>query len=145
MKKITLVGCCAQKLSTVALARDLYRSHLFQKSAKWAENQGDEWFILSAKYGIVKPCGHIAPYESSLAKMNPVERSLWNEAVAFEIKDMVRLWEVEKLHITVMAGKSYTGWIDLLDGRFEVFQPMVGLQIGQRLNWLNTELAGGSK
>lgn len=141
MKRIILVGCCAQKLSSVAIARDMYRSQLFQKSAQWAEKQDCEWFILSAKHGIIKPHGYIAPYNMTLGKMSAYERSKWGEYVAEDIKQLIRYWGVDTLTIDIMAGKSYAEWVNQLDERFTVRQPMAGMQIGQRLNWLNNQRA----
>ena len=42
MRRIALIGCCAEKASSVRPlpARELYRSQLFRKSLAWVEQQG---------------------------------------------------------------------------------------------------------
>lgn len=56
-----LVSCVGDKHSKPLPARELYRSDWFLKARAYVEAQGEEWFILSAKYGLVSPDQVIAP------------------------------------------------------------------------------------
>ena len=54
-KPIYLVACVAAKLDRPAPARDLYTSPWFQKARAYVERQGGQWFVLSAKHGLIAP------------------------------------------------------------------------------------------
>lgn len=58
-------------------AKDLYISDWFVKARAYVEQAGDEWFILSAEYGLVSPETVIAPYERTLNTMGIAERRAW--------------------------------------------------------------------
>ncbi|MGH7123862.1 MAG: DUF6884 domain-containing protein [Stellaceae bacterium] len=65
---VGLVGCCAEKLTRPAPAREIYRSPLFRKASAWAESHCDAWAILSALRGVVLPDQVIQPYEARLPR-----------------------------------------------------------------------------
>lgn len=143
MKRIILVGCCAEKLDRIAPARQLYRSQLFRKASTWAEAQGAPWFVLSAAYGLIKPGDQLAPYDKTHASMTPAERSAWAVHVHDQISAWCNFWDVEQLEIVMLAGEKYAGWIPLVEAwGCKVVQPMQGMQVGQRLQWLTAQLAG---
>lgn len=54
-KKIVLVSCVSEKRAAPSPTCDLYTSDWFTKVARYAGQIADEWFILSAKYGLVHP------------------------------------------------------------------------------------------
>lgn len=137
-KGITLVSCCRDKLGRCAAARQLYKSPLFQKSARWAERQGNDWFVLSARYGLIKPDDRLMPYDHSVRNMSPVEREAWAKHVADQLGVFYR--DVDPLEVTLLAGAAYSVWIPLVQNRCTVHQPMDGMQIGQRLQWLTRQL-----
>jgi hypothetical protein len=78
--RIALVACCGQKLDRAAPAGDLYTSPLFKKAAAYARTF-DGWYILSAKYGLVRPDAVIAPYDCTLLKMRKADRLAWGRKV----------------------------------------------------------------
>ncbi len=123
---VVLVACCGQKLTHPAPAKDLYQSDLFRKSRQWAEQNGDRWLILSAKYGVVHPDQVIEPYDEMLSDKSAADRRKWSEKVAGQLK----CYATDSL--TVLAGKNYCGWCSA----FAVERPMEGLGIGQQLAWL---------
>lgn len=137
-RRIALVSCCGEKLGHVAPARQLYRSQLFRKSAAWVEQQGLEWFVLSAAYGLIKPDDQLAPYDKSAARMSPEERAIWASMVAEQID--YRFSEDPELEIVLLAGQAYTGWIPMVAPFCKVEQPLQGMQIGERLRWLTEQL-----
>lgn len=143
MKKITLVSCCREKLSRMAPPRELYRSPLFRKSAAWAEKQGDEWFVLSAKHGILKPDAPIMPYDMTMRGMSPYEKQYWANAVEGQLNALALFWGVDQLEITLLAGADYAIFAPLADW-CTVNQPLQKMQIGQRLQWLNAQMEGYS-
>lgn len=140
-RRIALVSCCGEKLGHVAPARQLYRSQLFRKSAAWVEQQGLEWFVLSAAYGLIKPDAQLAPYDKSAARMSTEERAKWARDVALQIDAYFA--DDPELEIVLLAGQAYTGWIPLVASFAKVEQPLEGMQIGERLRWLTERLHDG--
>lgn len=144
MKRIALISCSAEKASstTPLQARQLYRSPLFRKSVAWAEQQGLEWFVLSAAYGLIRPADQLMPYDKTLRNMTTEQRAAWAQRVASEID----AWFPEpELEITLLAGEAYAGWIPKVAHFAHVVQPLQGMQIGQRLQFLTDELREGQK
>lgn len=139
-RPITLVSCCREKGGSIAPARELYRSQLFRKSATWADRQGHDWFVLSAKHGLIKPDDRLAPYDHSVRNMTPYDRQYWANAVAEQLRALALFWGVEHLNVTLLAGAAYANWIPLVEDWCTVRQPLEGLQIGQRLQWLTFQL-----
>jgi hypothetical protein len=126
-KRIVLVACCGKKLPYAAQAKDLYQSELFRKSRLYAEQNGDEWLILSALHGVVHPDATIEPYDVTLNDMPASDRRVWSAKVA------ERLRQFDGDQLTVLAGSAYCGWVD---GFNNVVRPMEGLGIGQQLAYL---------
>ncbi|MCD6674872.1 MAG: hypothetical protein LT106_18720 [Burkholderiaceae bacterium] len=133
--RLTLVACCAEKLARIAPAREMYRSALFRKAAAWAEQRGD-WMILSARYGLIKPSEQLAPYECSMRSLTAEERAAWDHRIAWHLELLANHLDVESLHLTLLAGESYAGWVDLVQPWCTVEQPLAGMPIGRRLQWL---------
>lgn len=142
VKKITLVACCGKKLSSPAPARDLYRSPLFKKSAAYADMLGNEWFVLSGLYGLIKSASTVAPYDHSIRGSS--SRSQWDGEVASEIERLIEFWRIDRIEITVLAGARYLGWVDKVSPRCVVVTPLDRMQVGQRLQWLNNQIKIGA-
>ncbi len=53
MSSICFVGCAKNKRPVRTPAKDLYRSILFSRSRKLAEQAFDGWYILSAQHGVL--------------------------------------------------------------------------------------------
>lgn len=58
---IALVSCIGQKRSQSCPAQDMYISPWFRKAKLYVEQRGYDWYILSAKYGLVHRDEVIAP------------------------------------------------------------------------------------
>lgn len=58
-----IVGCGKEKRNRKCEAQRMYTSTYFAKKREYAQWVGDEWYILSAKYGIIAPNRVISPYE----------------------------------------------------------------------------------
>ena len=63
-KTVFLVSCVSKKHNRPMPARELYCSAWFQKARAFVERQVGEWFILSAKYGLVAPEVSVGPSTS---------------------------------------------------------------------------------
>jgi hypothetical protein len=79
MKTIFIITCSSQKIKTESPARDLYLSERFILAKKLADEYADQWFIISAKYGLLEPDQVVAPYDKNLKELSLQEYKLWSE------------------------------------------------------------------
>jgi len=126
------ISCVGKKLPSSAPAKELYQSDWFKKARVWAEGTGKDWYILSAKHGVLSPDDVIAPYEKTLNTMSSKDRRLWAKSTTTQINNIA-----PKGKITFLAGKKYREFLGIEGGRISV--PMEGLGIGQQLAWLNKQ------
>ena len=137
---IALVACVSKKKSHPFPARDLYISDWFIKASAYADHNSDQWFILSAKYGLLDPDSVIEPYDETLNNMPIKSRRTWAS------KALERL--IPKLEdddqVVFLAGMKYREFLvpPLRSRGFHVEIPMEGLRIGEQLSWLSKHLYG---
>ena len=133
--EICLVACAKTKRKETSSAENLYSSALFQKCREFAKNYFQEWYILSAKYGLLKSDQLIQPYERTLKKMPRHKRRKWAEDV---FKKLERRVKDNKL-VVILAGMDYREFlVPLLNNNgYDVIVPMAGRSIGVQLRWLN--------
>jgi len=118
-----------------AAARDLYTSPWFRKARGYAEAVADEWYVLSAKYGLVDPQRVIEPYDVTLNQMGIRERREWAALVLRQLKAVLRPGD----KVIMLAGQRYReGLLNTLRARgVHVSVPMEGLRVGEQLHWLS--------
>jgi len=138
---IYLVACVAKKLDREAPAADLYQSDWFRKARAYVRMQGEPWYILSAKHGLVAPDDLVAPYEQTLNTMGAKERRAWAKPV------MRSVLQLAPAKVIILAGRKYRDdLIAPLRGEgIEVVVPMEGLGIGEQLQWLKQHGPGGTR
>ena len=130
--RVALVGCCAQKALVPCAARDMYRSPLFRAARAYAEATCQQWFILSAKFGLVHPNELIHPYDQRLER----ENARWGERVGQQIDDALPFPAFANAELVVLAGKDYANAISFAGREFSWSEPLEGLGIGDRIRWL---------
>lgn len=143
MTKIGLVGCASTKLGRAAPARELYTSALFRKASAYAERTCDQWFILSAKHGLVHPDRILEPYDMKLGRTTrdpetnapPIHQ--WAQNVRSQLLET--LASVEDPRLVILAGAQYETVAVHSPWPYET--PLSRLMIGERLAWLNAALA----
>lgn len=145
---IFLISCSSAKLAHAAPARDLYSaSALFTKSLAFAELRATPRcavYVVSALHHLVTLDQVLEPYELSLLALSPREREAWGERVHAQLVMRHRV-----RNLCVLAGVEYVNAIGGAylherverDTRYHVETPLAGMQIGQRLAWLNAEIA----
>ena len=137
-KTIALVSCVNRKNKLPMPAGKLYCSDLFQKMSAFAKKNSDEWYILSAKYGLLSPEKVISPYNQTLNNMSSQARFEWSQSVIKNLKQILSPGD----HIIILAGMRYRenllGPIHKMG--CEVSIPMEGLRFGEQLNWLKAQL-----
>ena len=127
-KRVGLVSCSKAKLATPAPARQMYSpSDLFRKASAYCALHCDEWYILSAKYGLVDPEKTLEPYDVTLKKMNADQKRHWGRTVADQIR------AIGPAELEIHAGKDYAQ--PLVDAGPSLQNPLAGLSLGFRKKW----------
>lgn len=140
---LVIVACASKKGQARAPARELYASPLFRKSRALAERIGAPWRILSAKHGLIAPDAPIDPYDISIDQLDQAGRHELLGRVRRELKELLAPLPSPPV-IEILGGSSYRSIIGqalVITGTRALIQdPMEGLEIGERLRWLNEEL-----
>jgi len=134
---IVLISCVGEKALEPMPAQDLYQSDWFKKARKYAEQNGDRWFILSALHGLLDPDHLIYPYEKTLNKMSVYERGQWSQMVWDQIRK-----KIPKGRIIFLAGEKYRFPLSIImeGAGYYIEVPMKGMGIGQQLSWLKSQI-----
>ncbi|MCK9544833.1 MAG: hypothetical protein M0R03_22700 [Novosphingobium sp.] len=134
---IALVGCVKSKLTIPSPAKKIYISPLFKKAVSYIKKRGyDNWFILSAKYGLLDKNKIIEPYELTLSSFSKDELKHWSDKVGDDIKK----YRLNDLHF--YCGSNYhndflLNFLKSNNIKYEL--PLLGLSLGQRLAFFNNE------
>lgn len=132
MKRIVLISCASKKLQHQARAKELYISSLFQLSLAFAkELEPDEFYVLSAKYGLVDIDKMIEPYDLTLNHMSAKQKREWAKGVLDQLRVVANL---EKDHFIILAGRNYRD--NLIPHMNSYVVPLEGMRIGEQLHFL---------
>jgi hypothetical protein len=134
-RSVCLVACGKSKTNKRSPARHLYTSSLFKQSRRYSSTYFRDWYILSARHGLVKPESNIAPYDESLLKMSKSDRLAWTVRVVRRIKELLP----HTRQFTILGGAAY--WRELAPALekegCDVSTPLAGKPIGLAMQWLN--------
>jgi hypothetical protein len=141
VETICLVSCVGAKRAIPAPAKALYRSDWFIKAHAHAEATGTQWFILSAKHGLIQPDEVISRYEQTLNTMGIAERRDWARIDHGQMDKQMP----NAVRIAFLAGQRYREFLmDHLSNRAQTVDvPMAGLRIGEQLGWLGSHVSHG--
>lgn len=108
------------------------------------EQRGSPWFILSAKYGLVKPTRKVKPYEKTLLHMKKPERQEWAAQVEKQMEELV---PEECTRVVILAGSKYREFLlKYLTDRFKKVKiPLKGVTFGNQLKWFDKKLGTKKK
>ena len=153
-RSVVLIACSKSKSfdksnrTQKKKAIDAYSSPLFNKSVKWAKNRNKEIQIMSAKHKLIRTEKEIKNYDLSLNDLNAKQRKQWALKVAkdiilehygdFDGKKKDRQ-PIKKVYL--LGGKKYTQDLrrNLEDRGIKVNEPLEGMEIGERLSYLNKD------
>jgi hypothetical protein len=152
---LVLVGCGARKRSGVAPAGDMYTGDLFELSRAWAERNAPRWAVLSAKWCLLWPDEKIQPYNLALQTQPAAWRNKWARIAADMVNEsrrgpcddgpaIIGRRAFCGRRVAILAGAAYADPLRPLleaDG-YTVNEPLRGLFIGQRKQWLQLALEG---
>lgn len=138
MTHMGLISCVKSKLNCASPASELYTSALFRKARTYVNNLCDQWFILSAEYGLLAPDKVILPYERTLNAMNRNERQEWAKKVFTQLSRVLKSGD----KVTMLAGIRYREFLKpMLDAAgISVNVPLLGKSIGHQLHWLGRQM-----
>lgn len=131
---IVLVACAATKREAPIAARDLYLSTLFSESRRFAEANGDSWYILSALHCVLDPARVTERYDLTLNTMAIAQRREWAAQVNETLLDLLPAG----CRVTILAGMRYREFVEpfLRQRGFHVEVPLASLRIGEQVQWL---------
>jgi hypothetical protein len=137
MKTVYLISCVAKKRHSEVSAEQLYCSPWFKKAREWVlreMSKGDEWYILSAKHGLLNPSALVGPYNETLNKMHRADRLRWAQQVTVHLSNLLHKGDT----VVFLAGQKYREFLEpsVLALSCQVSVPMRGMRIGKQLNWL---------
>jgi hypothetical protein len=91
--------------------------------------------VLSAKHGLLAPDREIDSYDDSLKTRSSKDVQAWGRRVVSKLATVTSTSDL----IFVLAGSTYTDAIvnRLKNRAYRVAQPLEGMSIGRRLQWLN--------
>ncbi|MDR7079736.1 hypothetical protein J2Y03_004794 [Neobacillus niacini] len=91
-------------------AGEMYQeSQLFKKATQYINQLVyDDWFIISAKYGLLSKDTIIEPYDLTLNNMNSLQRKEWAKDV-YE-----QLIKINPKVVDFYAGKKYREYLDFV-------------------------------
>lgn len=141
MSKIGLVSCVKTKREEPATPKELYTSPYFEKMRAYAERYHDDWWILSAKHGLLDPDGDpIESYDETLSGARVAKRREWAETLANQMEQEGLL--SDNTTLVLHAGKDY--YEELLplieDTGVSVEIPTEGLGLGETQAWYKERL-----
>jgi hypothetical protein len=128
-----------------ARACDLWISPLFLKCKAFAERFCDDWYILSAKYGLIHHTTIIEPYDINPANRPAAAKREWAAMVVqqFFTKAAEGTLSPDDKYL-FLTGHNYSAAIVRalwLNGWEHIKEPLHRLSIGERLARLNHYLA----
>ena len=127
---IYFIACSATKLDRAAPACDLYQGQAFKAARQLAEKHHADYWILSAKHGLIHPDTVTEPYDEYLASMTTKQRQAWGLMVCEQIKAA----GLAGKPALILAGKHYAAPVSHLFPTLSL--PLAGLGIGQQLRKL---------
>jgi hypothetical protein len=134
MNTVCLVACTSRKGDYPAAAEFIYKSPLFSGGRNYAETRCNQWFILSAKYGVLSPNDVIEPYNETLLNLNDEERAAWARRVFTKLQSLIQPGS----DIIFLAGSTYRLHLETLlrSQGYRTASPMSMLGIGRQVSWL---------
>lgn len=131
---VCLVSCTSRKSDHPAKAEFIYKSPLFSSARSYAEKRASQWFILSAKHGLLSPDDVIEPYNESLLNKSDSQRQEWAERAHQALFARIPAGG----RVIFLAGSAYRSYLAPMleaEGR-ETAAPMSALGIGSQVAWL---------
>jgi len=142
--KLVIIGCGKSKVwdknpsARPQKASDAYTGSYFGTNKRFAESQGCDWMILSAKYGFMQP-DFVIPGNYNVTFARP-------SADRISMQELKRQVEEQGLsrydEITVLGGRDYVDRVreSFSSTRAKIEAPFAGYGMGQQMHVINEKL-----
>lgn len=104
MTPIFLLSCGKEKRTYSCKAKNLYCSSRFIDTRRFVEHQNSDWYILSAKYGLLDPNIIIEPYDYSNFQKTSLEQYFWADTI---VKALLKIYTAPQTFV-ILAEDSYS-------------------------------------
>lgn len=141
--EIGLVSCTKKKQDSPSRPRELYQlSPLFRKASQYADMNHDQWYVLSAKHGLLLPDSSIIePYDETLSDLSQENRQSWADTV-FEDLSQKNLLDGDVVFVLHAGRDYYEPLLPRFDSAGVSYSiPTEGLKLGETLSWYNDHLS----
>ena len=110
---------------------------MFQKTLEYGKSlKPDKMYILSAKHHLVPLTKELAPYDKTLKEMSSEEKKMWADEVIKQMKNQDL--NLEKDQFIFLTGSEYMK--PLISYITNTESPTDGKRMGERLQWLNSQI-----
>lgn len=130
---IVIIPCGARKLTRQARADEMYIGSYARMCQRYAKKLGHPFYILSAKYGLLRPSDIIDPYSLTLGQagsISPLQVAKQAEELGIKQEDCIAI-----------GGKRY---VDLCKSIFQNCQTPLQDNVkggnGKQLQWMKAQL-----
>lgn len=144
--RVAIVGCGAAKRDldpgeTVEIGT-LYTSNYATLKREYAEVLCDDWYILSAKYGLVRHDTEVETYDHTLDDLEPDTREAWRNRVREQFREALARRPPSTTWV-LLAGQQYLDALNLTIRALGVpverpFDDTSG--IGEQMGWLRAQI-----
>lgn len=145
---VYLLGCGKQKQRKgwTGPAEHLYTGTLFKKRMQFTENVAVDWYIVSAKYGLLERSNVVEPYDLTVKELTGAKRHEWALCVALRLLTLLcfdetaQEWKedpanhVIHLHMGADYVKALAGTLYYAGFR-SLVMPVEGLGQGEQMRW----------
>lgn len=131
---VALVSCGKAKRKVKSKAKDLYTGTLTRRSIDFASRSFERWFILSAKYGLLRPDDRVEPYELKMSAIPKAARREWGARVQ---ESLLRYGVPLEDRLLVLAGEDYIQAITSVSEYkvYRLFKKNTDAGMGYRMKW----------
>jgi hypothetical protein len=132
---VIVLGSVKSRRSGRHLAADLFASPLWLGRRCYAERSGLPWFILSARYGLVRPDDVVDSYDVSMDERDATTRRVMGETAVAKLDEAVG--GLAGKRVEVHGSRAHVAALQrAIEARGgEVVVPLAGLPTGRQLRW----------
>ena len=140
-KPIAIIGCSKQKRKDAGKipARERYEaSDLFKKRRDYVEQQGLEYYILSAEYGLISPNDMIEDYDKTITGLKKEETY---ELFLADLEQDILSADIHDRVIELHAGSAYREALQAVGAFADIVTPFnKKLGIGEQKKWYKARI-----
>lgn len=142
--RVLLLGCVKTKLAHPAPAAQLYVSPLFRRRLAYAEAAGTPWYVVSGRWGLLRPDELAAPYDLHLGDTPTSYRRAWGSWVT---EQLAAAHPLDGLVVEIHAGDVYVDALRAPLSKYgaRVKDPVDASSLGGTLTWYDTRVPVGQE